>query len=888
MTGKTVFRVLFALLLSTCLHAQRGKNGNYTVTAASVQINAYTALTVNAAVNATSLTVTSSSLTSSVLTTALAPGDLIMIIQMQGATLDINTTPAAPPASGGWGGNYTISNGAMADLGNMNNYRDEWGQITAYNNAGKYELVEVRAVPNATTITLMCGLRNAYTASGHVQVIRVPRFADLTVNTGCSVVAYGWDGTVGGVVALEVNGNLALNGTGRISASGLGFRGGALDATGLGPATNASDIGKPGYSAIGEGAEKGEGIGGYATAEYTTLYSRYGMGAPANGGGGGNYRNAGGGGGANIGSGTYTGYGVPNTTYAANWNLELAGMSAAPSSGGGRGGYSLSTSNQNEATLGPNQAAWGGDFRRAEGGLGGHPLAYDATRLFMGGGGGSGEQDGTQGGAGGRGGGIVHITVYGTTSGTGTIEANGANGQNSNSAGLVAPAISSTKYGNDGAGGGGAGGYIAISNGVALPASITLSATGGAGGNQVLSFGNFAGVEASGPGGGGAGGGIAFASGTPTQNAAGGLSGTTNSAHVNAFPPNGATGGANGVTSLPFGFYDIVATDVTICPNTSTTLTANVLGTLPVGATLTWYTTQFGMTTLGTGTSYTTPVLSATTTYYIGTCPGTFREAVTVTVGGGASISGTLTIPVGGTTNLTGTGTAAAVNPWVSGTPAVGTVNSTGVVTGVSVGTTTITYTNSSGCLATVVVNVVAPLPVDLLFFDARLTASRKVELNWETQSEQQNDHFIVQRSNDFEHWEDIVTIEGSGNSDALNAYNAYDPAPFTGTNYYRLKQVDTDGMFRLSDVRTITLSEEGDLAVYPNPTTVSCHIVGEGIADDQIVVFNQTGQLVTCDLLAIDKNHVELVTTHLPSGVYHIRVLRNNSQQVYKLSVVR
>src|SRR4029079_4806242 len=73
------------------------------------------------------------------------------------------------------------------------------------------------------------------------------------------------------------------------------------------------------------------------------------------------------------------------------------------------------------------------------------------------------------------------------------------------------------------------------------------------------------------------------------------------------------------------------------------------------------------------------------------------------------TITGTLTICGTGTTQLTGSGTAAAVTPWVSATPAVATVNSTGLVTGVSAGTSVITYTDNNGCqkTATVTVNAI-------------------------------------------------------------------------------------------------------------------------------------------------------------------------------------
>jgi hypothetical protein len=631
--------LLISVGIVTLSLAQRGKDNSYTVSAVNTQLNAYTSVTANAAANATNITVASNTLTNAFFTTPLAQGDLIMIIQMQGATMDIDVTPTAS-----WGGHYTVPNGHQGDWSTT---QDLWGNVTAYNNAGKYEMIEVRSVSGGTTINLMCGLKNAYTASGHVQVVRVPRLLNLTLNANTSIVPALWDGTTGGVIALEVNGNLTLNANSKISASGCGFRGGVCDLMSAGspPGGGASSVG---YSAsdLGiEGAEKGEGIGGFY-AEYDALYSRYCKSAPANGGGGGGNHNSGGGGGSNIGTGTYTGKGNPNAAYAAVWNLESAGFGASTSSGGGRGGYSYSTSDQNETTIGPNNAAWSGDYRRTEGGLGGHPLVYDVTRIFMGGGGGAGDANSnpTQGGAGGRGGGIVCLTVYGTISGSGIIEANGAAGQNSNPAGLTAGF--GQKYGNDGAGGAGGGGAIAISNGTAIPGTVTLSAIGGNGGNQALSVGTFAPsptMEADGPGGGGAGGMIALTSGSPAQNVAGGAGGTTNSAHVTSFPPNGATGGGSGTAGIAYPFFDITAANANICSGSTATLTAVVSGTLPAGAVLTWYTTQFGTISVGTGTTYTTPVLASTTTYYVGTCPGTFRVPVTVTVGGPA-ISGTASI----------------------------------------------------------------------------------------------------------------------------------------------------------------------------------------------------------------------------------------------------
>ena len=712
---RPVILSILLLLITTSLFSQKAKNGDYTVTTAGTVLNAYTNVTANISAGATSLTVASSALTNSTnLTTPLGAGDLILIIQMQGADMNINITPTF-----NWGGNYTVSNEAM-NAGDFNNYRAEFGTVTSYNNSGKYEYAEVLSIPNATTINVRCALKNSYTVTGHVQVVRVPRLGNLTLNAnstvvpgfwnGSAVIAGGWNGTTGGIVALEVNGIMSFGTNSRVIASGYGFRGGAVDNTSNGPG-NAADVGKPGYSAASEGAEKGEGIGGAATAtgELTVnYYSRYGMGAAANGGGGGNYKNAGGGGGANVGTGAYTGTGVLNPTYAAFYALEPL---SANSSGGGRGGYSGAQNNQNEATVGPNNSAWQADSRRKEGGLGGHPLTYDATRVFMGGGGGAGEMDNNQGGGGGAGGGIVFLQSYGSITGTGIIEANGANGQNSNPSNAPNPgSFSNAKLGVDGAGGAGGGGAIIISNGTALPATLTLSATGGNGGNNALSFGALAsGVEADGPGGGGAGGMIAYTSGSPVQNVSGGLNGTVTTVGttniVANFPPNGATNGASGMSSIAQPFYNLIANNASICSGNTANLSVTVQGTLPApitNANITWYTSYTGNTSVGTGLTFTTPVLTATTTYYVGFCPnGTFRIPVTVTVGG-PTISGTAvvtdaTCSTGGSiTGLTISGGAPAVTITWNGvtTPTMNLSNA-------AAGSYTVTVTDGIGCTAT-------------------------------------------------------------------------------------------------------------------------------------------------------------------------------------------
>ena len=687
--------------------SQRGKNLNYTVPTLNTVVNTYTTLTSGNAGSST-LTVASNALTGAGFTAPLAPGDLILIIQMQDAELNIDSY------DGTFGG-QTRPYGTTA--ANANQFGHQFGTVLNYRNAGKYEIKEVQSVSGGTTINIACGLTNTYVAAGHPQVVRIPRYNNLTLPSNTSIVPVAWNGTTGGIVAVEVLGDLTLNANSFIDASGYGFRGGIAAGTSVtgsgsthtfGPGNGSSPLG---WNQIVQGGEKGEGIGCTISGNETIYYSRYGRGAMANGGGGGGYQNSGGGGGANIAAaGTRTGKGIPTPGYAAYWNLELAGFATSSSPGGGRGGYSLAQISANQNTTGPNNNAWGGDFRKENGGYGGEGLAYDATRLFMGGGGGAGGQDSGQGGSGGRGGGICYVEVYGNVTGSGAIRSNGQDGFNSNPTGA-----SGGTLGNDGAGGAGAGGYIYVRNMNALPASISLIANGGAGGDQDLRLTSiFSNNEIGGPGAGGAGGGIAYTSGSPLTSVTGGVSGfclrtigtgsTANNPWISNFPPNGATNGSNGLSNLPTQIYNIIPMNDTICNGETPNVSVQVIGTQPGGSVVYWFPTPYGNSAIAAGTNpspatYGALNVAVTTTFYVGICPGTFRVPVTIVVGQNPTITGSASI-VDATCNtqgsISGLGASGGLAPYQFSWN--GTTYPNGNLPSAPSGSYTLTVTDQNGC----------------------------------------------------------------------------------------------------------------------------------------------------------------------------------------------
>lgn len=484
-----------------------GMDGPFVATKLGEKVNTYSALMTNAKTGDATVTVADANALN------LKKGDLIMVIQMQGAQVDLTT----------------VNNG------------NTYGSVMNFQNAGNYEIAAVGAVDTNTNVITLdgCGgLKNNYTAAGHAQVVRVPQFTTLTVPVATSITGDAWDGSKGGVVAMYVKDKTTL--LGKIDGSGLGFRGGAVDNTTSGPVATFVNFASKNAA---DSAERGESIAG-SSVEYEAAAGKFGRGAAANGGGGGNAHNAGGGGGANgIAPGrAWNGQGImlaPNNTFDMAWKLDpfvtANGNTLTNSSGGGRGGYTYANANENAANRAPGATQWGGDQRREVGGWGGRPLDYNpAVRAFLGGGGGAGDGNNDAAGAGGSGGGLVFL-VTDSIEGTGGIDANGGAGAR-------------TKVGSGGndAPGGGGGGGIVILTAARRSSAITVNANGGVGGSQFIG-----GAESEGPGGGGGGGVIAtYVPGMtqPTLSVSGAISGTSDSSSVTEFNVNGATSGAPGNT----------------------------------------------------------------------------------------------------------------------------------------------------------------------------------------------------------------------------------------------------------------------------------------------------------------------------------------------------
>jgi len=137
-------------------------------------------------------------------------------------------------------------------------------------------------------------------------------------------------------------------------------------------------------------------------------------------------------------------------------------------------------------------------------------------------------------------------------------------------------------------------------------------------------------------------------------------------------------------------------------------------------------------------------------------------------------------------------------------------------------------------------------LPVNLLSFFGRAGDDANF-IFWSTASENQHHHFEVLRSNNGSNFQTIGTITAAINSNGTKQYSFTDDHPAQQKHYYRLKQVDVDGAYVLSNI--ILLTNKGDkqqVQAFPNPVKSSTTILfNEPITGNEtFLLFNSSGQL--------------------------------------------
>ena len=117
--------------------------------------------------------------------------------------------------------------------------------------------------------------------------------------------------------------------------------------------------------------------------------------------------------------------------------------------------------------------------------------------------------------------------------------------------------------------------------------------------------------------------------------------------------------------------------------------------------------------------------------------------------------------------------------------------------------------------------------------FSAGIRELNKVWLQWDVDSTEDGDYFIIERATDGEHFETIGALRKTGNN---NHFELIDLAPPNGTDHYRVKYTGQNGKLLYSRAIQLSLSGDVDFKFYPNPVDKLLIIRTAHTVDIQVV----------------------------------------------------
>ncbi|MCB0596549.1 MAG: T9SS type A sorting domain-containing protein [Lewinellaceae bacterium] len=245
-------------------------------------------------------------------------------------------------------------------------------------------------------------------------------------------------------------------------------------------------------------------------------------------------------------------------------------------------------------------------------------------------------------------------------------------------------------------------------------------------------------------------------------------------------------------------------------------------------------------------------------------------------VNGTVMLGGTLTVTQMGGTITNGDNYDVITGTSISGTFA--TLNLPGVLTDWMA-----TYTTSLN-LAYMGTN---PLPIELVYFKGT-PMGKAIELTWRTATEQNNDYMAVERSADGAKFTELGRIKGAGTTEEPQEYAFVDEHPLRGLNYYRLRQVDFDGVFAYhKTIGVLFGGKDSGLGVqaWPNPAQGQLQVGWGRNANTptMLQLLDMTGRKLAEYEVAAGANTFDLPLHGLPAGLYFLKARQGQEEEMVR-----
>lgn len=183
---------------------------------------------------------------------------------------------------------------------------------------------------------------------------------------------------------------------------------------------------------------------------------------------------------------------------------------------------------------------------------------------------------------------------------------------------------------------------------------------------------------------------------------------------------------------------------------------------------------------------------------------------------------------------------------------------------------------------------VVTTLPVGLEYFIAQARDDDKVEMQWGTASEVNNNFFVIEKSTDGNYFEEAGKIEGAGNSSVHLNYFFIDENPFrSDISYYRLKQVDYDGTVHYSWIVSVSYTKKDFyiLSTYSDfeKQVIKIYFTNYSAEKIRCTFSDMLGKIIFSSVQLPTEGLSEIVIDkNIPHGIYSV-TLSNGSKIISK-----
>lgn len=196
------------------------------------------------------------------------------------------------------------------------------------------------------------------------------------------------------------------------------------------------------------------------------------------------------------------------------------------------------------------------------------------------------------------------------------------------------------------------------------------------------------------------------------------------------------------------------------------------------------------------------------------------------------------------------------------------------------------TVSDANSCSASMTSDPVdcIKLPIELSSFGG-YAVEKGNQINWTTDTELDNEFFILEYASDGYNFDELTRIDGAGTSFTTVDYNYLHLNAPAGTSYYRLTQIDFNGTYTRSDIITVTRAEEtsySDAFTFNNPVSDLMNIDFAREQNGTLLVYNISGKLVYSVVLE-EASAEKIDFGYLNEGIYLIELRLSNASVVKK-----